>query len=133
MIKFPYALVMGSLMYVMICTRPTIAYAIGIVTKSLSNLKKEHCNAVKWGFETCLMHFQFIIVFWSENPLLASYTNASMTRDIGSRKSTSSYLISFVREVMSWQSNLQKCVVFVLSTQPIFFPLSLGDFYFLEC
>ncbi|CAL1379209.1 unnamed protein product [Linum trigynum] len=44
----PYASVVGSLMYVMVCTRPDIAHAVGIVSRFLSNPGKEHWRAVKW-------------------------------------------------------------------------------------
>ena len=40
--KVPYASVVGSLMYVMVCTRPNIARAIGVVSRFLSNTRKEH-------------------------------------------------------------------------------------------
>ena len=40
--KVPYALAVSSLMYVMVCTRPDIAHAIGVVSRFLSNLGKEH-------------------------------------------------------------------------------------------
>ena len=33
MAKFPYALVVGSLMYAMICTRPNVYYVVGIVSR----------------------------------------------------------------------------------------------------
>ena len=35
--KVPYALAVGSLMYVMLCTRPDIYYAVGIVSRYQSN------------------------------------------------------------------------------------------------
>ena len=37
-----YASVVGSLMYVMVCTRPDIAYAIGVVSHFLSNPRRHH-------------------------------------------------------------------------------------------
>jgi len=40
--KVPFSSVGGSLMYVMICTKPNIANAIGIVSRFLSNPCKEH-------------------------------------------------------------------------------------------
>ena len=40
--RVSYTLVVGSLMYVMVCTRPNIAHAIGVVSQFLSNLGKEH-------------------------------------------------------------------------------------------
>ena len=45
--KVPYASVVGSLMYAMICTRPNIAHAVGVVSRFLANPGKEHWMAVK--------------------------------------------------------------------------------------
>lgn len=38
--KVPYASAVGSLMYAMVCTRPDIAYAVGVVSRFMSNLGK---------------------------------------------------------------------------------------------
>ncbi|GJS69264.1 retrotransposon protein, putative, ty1-copia subclass [Tanacetum coccineum] len=48
MSKVPYANVVGSLMYLMVCTRPDIAYAVSIVSRYLANPGKNHWEAVKW-------------------------------------------------------------------------------------
>ena len=48
MMKIPYASAVGSLMYAMVCTRPDIGYAVGVVSRFMSNPGKEHWNAVKW-------------------------------------------------------------------------------------
>ena len=42
MSKVPYASAIGSFMYVMVCTRPNIAHAVGVVSKYMSNLGKTH-------------------------------------------------------------------------------------------
>ena len=44
----PYASAVGSLMYAMVCTRPDITHAVGVVSRYLSNPGKEHWNVVKW-------------------------------------------------------------------------------------
>nr|GEV72910.1 retrovirus-related Pol polyprotein from transposon TNT 1-94 [Tanacetum cinerariifolium] len=48
MSKVSYANVVGSLMYLMVCTRPDIAYAISIMNRYLANPGKNHWEAVKW-------------------------------------------------------------------------------------
>ena len=48
MSKVPYASVVGSLMFSMICSRPDLAYAISLVSRFMANPGKEHWNAVKW-------------------------------------------------------------------------------------
>jgi hypothetical protein len=38
----PYASVVGILMYAMVCTRPCISHAVGVLSKYMSKLEKEH-------------------------------------------------------------------------------------------
>ena len=47
MAKVPYSSAVGSLMYAMVCTRPDIAHAVGVVSRFLENPGKEHWEAVK--------------------------------------------------------------------------------------
>ena len=35
-------------MYGMVCTRPDIAHAVGVVRRYMNNLGKEHWEVVKW-------------------------------------------------------------------------------------
>jgi hypothetical protein len=46
--RIPYASVVGSLIYAMVCMRLDIAHAVGVVSRFLSNPGREHWNAVKW-------------------------------------------------------------------------------------
>jgi len=41
MSKDPYASLVESLMYAMVCTRPDIAHAVGVVNRYMNNLGKE--------------------------------------------------------------------------------------------
>ena len=50
MSRVPYASAVGSLMYTMVCTRPNIAHAVGVLSRFMSNLGKEHWIAVKRVF-----------------------------------------------------------------------------------
>ena len=47
MSKVPYASAIGSLMYVMVCTRIDIAHAVGVVSTHMSHPRLEHWNAGK--------------------------------------------------------------------------------------
>ena len=46
----PYASVVGSLMYAMVCTRPDIAHAVGVLSRYMLKPGKEHWIAVKRVF-----------------------------------------------------------------------------------
>lgn len=45
-----YANIMGSLMHIMIDSRPNIAYAINLVSRFMGKPTKNHSNATKWLF-----------------------------------------------------------------------------------
>lgn len=45
MAAYPYASLVGSLMYAMVCCRPDICYAIGQLSKFMSNPSKPHWDA----------------------------------------------------------------------------------------
>ena len=42
MSKVPYASAIGSLMYVIVCTRPDIAHAVEVVSRFMSRPRKQH-------------------------------------------------------------------------------------------
>ena len=48
MSKVPYASAVGSLIYAMLCTRPNIAYAVGVVSRYMADPVREHWEVVKW-------------------------------------------------------------------------------------
>jgi len=47
MSRVPYASVVGSLMYAMMCTCPDICYVVGLVSRYQSNPGQKHLMAVK--------------------------------------------------------------------------------------
>ena len=57
----PQLSAIDSLMYAMMCTRPDIAHAVGVVSRFMSKPGKQHWEAVKWilrylkgSLDTCL-------------------------------------------------------------------------------
>lgn len=104
----PYASAVGSLMYAMVCTRPDIAHAVGVVSRFLANPGKEHWTAVKWILRYLKGTSKLCLCFGSAKPVLEGYTDADMAGDVDSRKSTSGYLFTFAGGAVSWQSKLQK-------------------------
>lgn len=108
--NIPYSSSVGSLMYTMICTRPDIAYAVGVVSRFLCNPGKEHQVAVKWILRYLRGTTKRCLCFGKGKPVLEGYTDADMTGDVDSRKSTSGYLTTFAGGAVSQQSKLQKCV-----------------------
>ena len=100
--KVPYASTEGSLMYAMVCTRPDITYAVGAVSRHLSNPGKEHWQAVKWIMRYLRGTSKMCLCFGSDKPLLDSYTDADMARDLETRRSTSGFVVNFANGAVSW-------------------------------
>nr|GEU56006.1 retrovirus-related Pol polyprotein from transposon TNT 1-94 [Tanacetum cinerariifolium] len=48
MSKVPYVNAVGSLMYLMVCTRPYITYVVSVVSRYLANPCQNHWEVVKW-------------------------------------------------------------------------------------
>jgi len=99
----------GSLMYVMVCTRPDIAHAMGLVSRFLSNPGKEHWEAMKWIFRYLRGTSNLCLCFGSSKPVLEGFTDADFAGDLDPRLSTFGYLFTFAGGAISWRSKLQKC------------------------
>lgn len=108
--KVPYASAVGSLMYDMVCTRPDLAHAVGVVNRFLSNPGKEHWATVKWILRYLRGTSRVCLCFGNGKAMLDGFTDADMAGDVDSRKSTSGYLMTFAGGAVVWQSKLQKCV-----------------------
>ena len=54
MSRVPYASVVGSLMYAMVCTRPDIAHAVGVLSRYMSKPRKEHWTTIQRCLGICV-------------------------------------------------------------------------------
>lgn len=61
MAKVQYASTVGSIMYAMICTRSDITHALGVVSRFISNLGREHWETINWLLR--YLYFQSFIMF----------------------------------------------------------------------
>eukprot|EP00253_Pinus_taeda_P022440 PITA_22440 len=91
MSRVPYSSAVGSLMYAMVCTRPDIAHAVGVLSRFMSKPGKEHWTTVKRGFR--------------------------LAGDLDQRRSTSGYVFNLFGGAVSWMSKKQSVVA--LSTTEV--------------
>ena len=97
-------------MYAMVCTRPDIAHVVGTVSRFLSNLGREHWNAVKWILRYLRGTVNMMLCVGDDKPTVVGYSDSDMDGNIDFRKSTSGYMIKFAGGAVTWQSRLQRCV-----------------------
>ena len=88
MSKVPYALVVGSLTYAMVCTRPDIAHAVRVVSRYMKNPGKGHWMAVKWILRYLKGTTNQALCFGGSNISLQGYVDADMAGDRDNRRST---------------------------------------------
>jgi len=51
MSRVPYSSAVGSLMYVMVCSRPDLSHALSVVSRYMANSGKQYWKAVQWIFK----------------------------------------------------------------------------------
>jgi hypothetical protein len=110
MSRVPYSSTIGSLMYVMVCTRPDIAHAVGVVSRYMNNLGKEHWEAVKWILRYLRGTSTHALCFGGSDTVLQGYVDSDMAGDKDSRRSTTWYVFTVGGTTISWISKLQKVV-----------------------
>ena len=107
MSNFPYSSAVSNLMYAMVCTRPDIAHAVGVVSRYMNNLGKEHWKAVHWILRYLRGTSSHALCFGGSDTVLQGYVDAYMAGDKDSRWSTTRYVFTVGGTTVSWISKLQ--------------------------
>ena len=102
MSKVPYASAIGNLMYAMVCIRPDIAHAVGVVSRFMSMPGKQHWEAVKWILRYLKVLSDTCLCFTGASLKLQGYVDADFVGDIDSRKSTTRFVFTLGGTVISW-------------------------------
>jgi hypothetical protein len=113
-VQVPYSLAVGNLMYAMVCTRPDIAHAVGVVSRYMNNPSKEHWEAIKWILRYLRGTVNHALCFGGSETVLQGYVDSDMAGDKDSRRSTTGYVFTIGGIAVTWISKMQK--VFALST-----------------
>ena len=79
-------------MYAMLCTRPDICHAVGLVSRYQSNLGLGHWTAVKCILKYFRRTRDYMLIYGSDELILVGYTDSNFMSDKDYRKSTSGYV-----------------------------------------
>ena len=109
MSKKPYASAVGSLMYAMLCTRPDICYAVGVVSRYQSDPGVEHWTVVKHILKYLKRTRDYMLVYSSGSLKTLGYMT-QISKDIDSSKSTLGYVFTLNGGAIFWRSVKQTCV-----------------------
>ena len=110
MSKIPYNNAVGSLMYLMVCTRPDIAYALGKVSRYMANPGKVHWEAVKWILRYVKGTVDYALAFGSHTAQslnIVGYVDADYAQDLDRRRSTTGFVFTLAGGCVSWRSSIR--------------------------
>ncbi|KAH9670812.1 Integrase catalytic domain-containing protein [Citrus sinensis] len=111
MARVPYASVVGSLMYVMVCTRPDISQAVSMVSRYMHNPGKNQWLAVKWILRYLYGTVDVGLLFKKDfGQQCVGYCNSDFTGDLDKRRSTTGYVFTLGGGPVSWRSILQSTI-----------------------
>lgn len=112
--QVPYANVVGSIMYTMICTRPDLAHSISVVSRFMANPGKHHWEALKWILRYLKSSSSVGILYENkddfEGEALAGFVDSDYAANLDTRKSQSGYIFYLYGATISWKSCLQSVV-----------------------
>ncbi len=101
---------LGQLMYLMVRTRPDIAFAVCKLSTFCTNLTDTHWKALKRVFRYLAGTRDRSIVYGGADISLCGYTDADWAGDQDSARSTAGYVFTLNRGAINWRSNKQKSV-----------------------
>ena len=108
-----YQQVIGSLIYLMTCTRPDISYSVGILSRFMKEPRELHWRFLKRLLKYVKTTKDYSLVFTKNEGIkidLIGYTGSDYAGDLEDRKSTSGYLFCYKGCLVSWNSSKQKTV-----------------------
>ncbi|KAL0293770.1 UNVERIFIED_CONTAM: Retrovirus-related Pol polyprotein from transposon TNT 1-94 [Sesamum calycinum] len=110
MAKIPYASTVGSLIYAMMCTRPDLCFAVGMVSRYQSNPGPDHWVAVKRILRYLKGTSNLALCYHGGSLRLVGYSDADGSADRDERKSTSGYAFLLGGVAITWCSKKQLCI-----------------------
>ncbi|RVX05968.1 Retrovirus-related Pol polyprotein from transposon TNT 1-94 [Vitis vinifera] len=109
--KIPYASAVGSLMYAQVCTRPDIAYIVGMLDRYLSNPGMDHWRAAKRVMRYLQRTKEYMLTYRRLDQLeLIGYSDSDFAGCQDNRRSTSGYIYLLAGGAISWRSAKQTLV-----------------------
>ncbi|GKA65360.1 retrovirus-related pol polyprotein from transposon TNT 1-94 [Tanacetum coccineum] len=110
MSRVSYASAVGSLMFVMICTRPDIAYAVGVVSRYMAEPGKEHWEDVKRILRYIKGTSDVALYFVELDLIVKGYVDSDYACDLDGSKSTTGYVFTLSGGTVSWVLKLLSVV-----------------------
>jgi len=103
-IHFPYKQALGCLMYVMLCTRPDLAFPICFLNQFSNHPTQSHWQALKRVMHYIKGTMKYKLRYEKDNESLISYSDVEWDGDLINRKSTFGFVFLLENGAISWSS-----------------------------
>lgn len=107
---YRYSELVGSLLYLSVCTRPDIAQAVGALTRYMAKPSMEHWTAAKAVLRYIAGTLEQGISFKQTGAAVEGYCDADFAGDLETRRSTTGFVFICNGGAISWSSKLQPTV-----------------------
>ena len=108
--QIEYAQIIGSLMYLINCTRPDIAYAIGRLSRYTQSPNWDHWTVVRRVLKYLRGTINYDLCFSGFPSVLEGFSDANWISHSDEMKSTSGYVFILGGSVVFWKSAKQTCI-----------------------
>ena len=114
----PYRSIVGGLLYVSVCTRMDIGFALSILTQNLANPKPTHFQMAKRVLFYLVGTKSFGLVLGGEKlTTLIAFSDASFANDKLDRRSMGGYVVFVGNSPISWAIKKHRGIQAVSSTE----------------
>ncbi|KAL0361314.1 UNVERIFIED_CONTAM: Retrovirus-related Pol polyprotein from transposon TNT 1-94 [Sesamum radiatum] len=108
--QIEYSRIIDSLMYIMNCTRPDVAYAVNKLRRFTSNPSKNHWKGLIRVLRYLKYTSNYGLHYTRYPAVLEGYSDANWISDSKDTKSTSGYVFTIGGGAVSWKSSKQTCI-----------------------
>ena len=107
---YRYSELVGSLLYLSVCTRPDIAQAVGVLARHMAKPCLEHWTAAKAVLRYIAGTLDTGITFRQTDSAVEGYCDADYAGDLDTRRSTTGFVFILSGGAITWSSKLQPTV-----------------------
>jgi hypothetical protein len=107
---FPYQEMLGSLLFLAVCTRPNIAYAVGYLARFSTKFNRDACRALERVLQFVFNTRSELLVLGGKTARLVGYVDSDFAGDSTQYKSTTGYIIFLGNGPIIWYSKLQSLI-----------------------
>jgi hypothetical protein len=108
--QLEYSRVIGSLMYLMTCTRPDIAYAVSKLSRYTSNPGNVHWQAISRVLKYLRYTRTYGLHYTTYPAVIEGFSDANWISSMKESRSTSGYVFTIGGAAVSWKSSKQTVI-----------------------